>query len=216
MGFPFTAAPVVRWRKAAGVAASGRPPLFVLLHGRGADEDDMFGLAPAFDPRFAIASVRGPLDAEGGHAWFESRGPGRPIAESLRSSIGWLGAWIDSLQGERTEPQRIFLLGFSAGMMMAAALLFDRPQRYAGAVLLSGALPFECDLPIVKDRLAGVPIFSAHGSFDRIIPADLVARTDAYLHDKSGAKLTVRAYPIAHEISAPETAAIAAWLGGVA
>ncbi len=208
-------APVVRWRKAAGTASNSRPPLLVLLHGRGADEDDLFGLAPAIDPRFAIASVRGPFEAEEAYAWFESRGPGRPIAESLRASVVWLGAWIDSLQGERTEPQRIFFLGFSAGMMMAAAMLFDRPKRYAGAVLLSGALPFECDLPIVKDRLEGVPIFSAHGSFDQIIPADLVARTDAYLRDRSGAALTVRAYPIAHEISASETAAIATWLAGL-
>lgn len=206
----------MRWRKAAGIAANARPPLLVLLHGRGADEDDLFGLAPAFDPRFAIASLRGPLDAEGAYTWFESRSPGRPLAKSLRASIDWLGAWLDSLQGKRIEPQRVFFLGFSAGMMMAAAMLLDRPDRYAGGVLLSGALPFDSDLAILKDRLAGIPIFSAHGSFDQVIPADLVARTDAYLCDKSGAALTVRSYPIAHEISAPETAAIATWLAGFA
>ncbi len=212
MASPYGATPLVRWRKAAGVAANERPPLLVLLHGRGADEDDLFELAPAFDPRFAIASVRGPLDAEGAYTWFESGSPGRPIAESLRASIDWLGAWLDSLQGVRTEPQRIFFLGFSAGMMMAAAMMLDRPDRYAGGVLLSGALPFDTDLAIVKDRLAGVSIFSAHGSFDQVIPADLVVRTDAYLREKSGAKLAAHAYPIAHEISAPETAAIASWL----
>jgi len=206
------APPIVRWRKAAGAPADARPPLLILLHGRGADEHDLIGLAPAVDPRFAIASVRGPLEAEGAYTWFESRSPGRPVAESLRASITWMNGWIDSLQGERAEPQRIFLMGFSAGMMMAAALVLDRPKRYAGGVLLSGALPFDCDLAIVKDRLAGVPLFYAHGSFDRVIPADLVARTGTYLRDSSGASLTARDYPIAHEISAPQMDDISAWL----
>lgn len=206
------ARPVVRWRKAAGAPADARPPLLILLHGRGADEHDLFGLTPAVDPRFAIASVRGPLEAEGAYTWFESRSPGRPIAESLRASIEWMNGWIDSLQGERTEPQRTFLMGFSAGMMMAAALMLDRPQRYAGGVLLSGALPFDTDLPIVKDRLARVPLFYAHGSFDRVIPADLVARTGSYLRDSSGARMTARDYPIAHEIGAPEMGEISTWL----
>lgn len=206
------ASPIVRWRRAIGAPADGRPPLLILLHGRGADEHDLFGLAPAIDPRFAIASVRGPLEAEGAYTWFESRSPGRPIAESLRASITWMNGWIDSLQGERAEPQHIYLMGFSAGMMMAAALILDRPRRYAGGVLLSGALPFDCDLAIVKDRLSGVPLFSAHGSFDRVIPADLVARTGAYLRDSSGARLNARDYPIAHEIGAPEMNDIAAWL----
>ena len=206
------ASPIVRWRKAVGAPADGRPPLLILLHGRGADEHDLFGLAPAVDPRFAIASVRGPLEAEGAYTWFESRSPGRPVAESLRASIDGMNGWIDSLQGDRAEPQPIFLMGFSAGMMMAAALILDRPRRYAGGVLLSGALPFDTDLSIVKDRLGGVPLFYAHGSFDRVIPADLVARTQAYLRDSSGARLTTRDYPIAHEIGATEMDEIAAWL----
>jgi len=206
------AAPTVRWRKAAAARDGGRPPLVVMLHGRGADEHDLFGLSPAVDPRFAIASVRGPLEAEGAYTWFESRSPGRPVPASLRASIDRMNAWIDALAGERAEPQRIFLMGFSAGMMMAAALILDRPQRYAGGVLLSGALPFESDLPIVKDRLAGVPLFYAHGSFDRVIPADLVARTRTYLKASSGARLTARDYPIAHEIAPAEMRDIAAWL----
>jgi len=208
--------PQVRWRRAAGTPQAERPPLLVLLHGRGADEHDLFELAPAIDPRFAIASVRGPLEAEGGHTWFESRSPGRPVPESLRASVEDLGGWLASLQGDRVARQRIVLMGFSAGMMMAAALLLDRPEAYAGGILLSGALPFESGLPVVDDRLHGVPVFYGHGSFDRVIPADLVARTQTYLRENSGARLTPNAYPIAHEIGAAEMRDIAVWLEGVA
>jgi phospholipase/carboxylesterase len=207
----YEGAPIVRWRKAQ--SAAGRPPLLVLLHGRGADEHDLFGLAPAIEARFAIASVRAPLPTdEGGYTWSESRSPGRYIGESLRASLMWFQNWLDSLTRGRTEPQDVYLLGFSAGMAMASALLLDQPARYAGAVLLSGTLPFDTDLPMMKDRLAGVRVFHGHGSFDRMIPADLVARSTKYLAQSSGATLETRSYPIAHEISDAEMRDIDAWL----
>jgi len=204
--------PIVRWRKAQG-ADTKRPPLLALLHGRGADEDDLFALAPGIDARFAVASVRAPLPTdEGGYTWSESRTPGRYIGESLRASLSWFQAWMDSLTGARPEPQDVYLLGFSAGMAMASALLLDQPTRYAGAVLLSGTLPFDTDLSITKNRLANVTVFYGHGSFDRVIPADLVARSAKYLSETSSARLETRNYPIAHEISDAEVADINAWL----
>jgi phospholipase/carboxylesterase len=207
-------APVVRWRKAQGANAQ-RPPLLILLHGRGADENDLFALAPAIDSRFAVAAVRGPLPTdEGGYTWSESRTPGRYIGESLRVTLTWFQTWLASLATGRAEPQDVYLLGFSAGMAMASALILDEPARYAGAVLLSGTLPFDTDLPIIKDRLAGMPIFYGHGSFDRVIPADLVTRSAKYLRESSGARLEIRTYPIAHEISDAEVRDINAWLIG--
>jgi phospholipase/carboxylesterase len=190
-------APVVRWRKAQGANAQ-RPPLLILLHGRGADENDLFALGPAIDSRFAIAAVRAPLTTdEGGYTWSESRTPGRYIGESLRVTLTWVQTWLASLATGRAEPQDVYLLGFSAGMAMA-----------------SGTLPFDTDLPIIKDRLAGMPIFYGHGSFDRVIPADLVTRSAKYLRESSGARLEIRTYPIAHEISDAEVRDINAWLIG--
>jgi phospholipase/carboxylesterase len=209
-------APVVRWRKAQGSRAQ-RPPLLILLHGRGADEDDLFALAPAIDSRIAVASLRAPLPTdEGGYTWSESRTPGRYIGESLRASLTWFQAWLDSLAKGRAESQDVYLLGFSAGMAMASALALDEPARYAGAIVLSGTLPFDTDLPMTKDRLAGVPVFYGHGSFDRVIPADLVTRSARYLRESSGARLETHTYPIAHEISDAEVRDINAWLAKTA
>lgn len=208
--------PVVRWRKAKPTAA-GRPPLLVLLHGRGADESDLFELGPAIDPRFAIASVRAPIALdEGGYTWSESHSPGRYRAESLRASVTWIQSWLDTLRDGRDEPQPVYLLGFSAGMAMAAALLMDQPDRYRGAVLLSGTLPFDTDLSMTKNRLVDADVFYAHGSFDRVIPSELVSRSEKYLRDASGAHLTARRYPIAHEISLAELQEANAWLAKLA
>jgi phospholipase/carboxylesterase len=97
-------------------------------------------------------------------------------------------------------------------MAMAGALLLERPDRYAGGILLSGALPFDTGLPFTKGRLAGVSVFYGHGAFDRVIPADLVTRSARYLRESSGAELEARSYPIAHEIADAEIADIDAWL----
>jgi phospholipase/carboxylesterase len=121
-------------------------------------------------------------------------------------------SWLDSLDAGRNERQDTYLFGFSAGMAMASALLIDRPDRYAGVALLSGTLPFDTDLHLTRNRLRGAKVFYAHGSFDRVIPADLVTRTAQYLQQTSGADLTMRAYPIAHEISAAEMRDFRQWI----
>jgi phospholipase/carboxylesterase len=207
-----TAEPTVRWKKAQR-AGPGRPPLVVFLHGRGADEHDLFDLAPLLDPAFAVASIRGPIALdEGGYTWSESITPGRYVAASLRASVVGMQAWFDQLDGGRPDPQRIYLLGFSAGMAMAAALILDEPARYAGGIFLSGTLPFETDLSITKKRLADVDVFFGRGTFDTVIPGELVERTAAYLQERSGARLTARTYPIAHAISEAEMSDISRWL----
>src|SRR5262245_66215363 len=38
-----------------------KPPLLLLLHGYGANEDDLFSLAPYLDERFMIVSARAPI-----------------------------------------------------------------------------------------------------------------------------------------------------------
>jgi phospholipase/carboxylesterase len=200
----------VLWRRPAKRGAS--TPLVVLLHGRGADETDLIDLAPLLPPAFAFASVRAPVAVEGGgYTWFENRGPARPLARSVRTSVDAFRTWLDGLEPPGNDRPRTYLLGFSAGMMMAGALLLDDPARFAGAVLLSGALAFDTPIPVTPQRLADVPVFYGIGSLDEVIPAELAARTTAYLRDKSGAALTMREYPHGHSISRTEISDVRAW-----
>jgi phospholipase/carboxylesterase len=201
--------PAVVWRRPAKSGAG--TPLVVLLHGRGADENDLIDVAGVLPREFAYASVRAPVPLEGGgFTWFANRGIARPVAQSVRDSVAMLRGWLDdpALEyGART----CYLFGFSAGMMMAGALLFDDPSRFAGAVLLSGALPLDVMPEASPGRLAGVRAFYGRGTLDDVIPAELVASTERYLRERSGALLTVREYPHAHTISKRELEDIAAW-----
>jgi len=204
-----TGEPIVAWRRAA--KSGPRTPLVLLLHGRGADEYDLLGVADRLPLAFNYASVRAPVPvAGGGFTWFENHGAGRPVARSLESSIRSLRAWLD---GPAIAPVsgRCYPFGFSAGMMMAGALLLDDPKRFSGAVLLSGALALRDAGSLPARRLVDVPVFYGRGLRDDVIPTELVVQTDAYLHHKSGALLTARRYDHAHSLSNRELADIKAW-----
>jgi phospholipase/carboxylesterase len=201
---------MVAWRRPAKRGAA--TPLVVLLHGRGADENDLIDLDNDLPQHFAYASVRGPIALpEGGYRWFEDRGVGRPVPASLQSTVDMLRAWIDSSATAEYDRKRTFVLGFSQGMMTAAALLLDDPARLAGAVLLSGSIAVDTGTA-TPGRLAGVPVFTAHGSFDGVIPADRITQSLQYLRERSGADLSEHTYPIDHSISRRELADVAAWL----
>ena len=203
----------VAWRAASG-PGSGRPPLIVLFHGRGGDERSLLEVAAALPQRYAVALPRGPIELDsGGYTWFENRGLGRPQGPSLRAGADGVHAWLDAADPARFDLTRLIAGGFSAGMLFAGALLLDRPARFAAGILLSGTLPWEiAEIVPTANRLAGKPVFHAHGDRDDVIPLDLVARSEAYLLERSGAAVEHRRYPIAHEISAAEQADLSAWL----
>ena len=134
----------------------------------------------------------------------------RPVAKSLNSAVDGLRTWLDGSATAEYDRARTYVLGFSAGMITAGALLLADPVRFAGAVLLSGAIATDLG-SATPGRLAGMPIFNGHGSADMMIPHGLVTQTLHYLRDASGAVLTERTYPHAHSISHREIADIAAW-----
>jgi phospholipase/carboxylesterase len=193
------------------VAGSADPaaPLVVLLHGRGSHEQEIIALADHLPAGPAYAAVRAPIAEGGGYAWFANRGIGRPIAESLRSTMDWFRSWLD----EVAPPGRsVVLIGFSGGAAFAGGLVLDDPGRYVGAAVLYGTLPFEAGVPTTPARLAGVPVLVAQGEHDTVIPRVLLDRTWNYLLGESGAPTIARRDPVGHEISAEALATLAGWL----
>jgi phospholipase/carboxylesterase len=193
------------------------PPLLILLHGIGSDEQDLFGLAPYLDERFLIVSARAPHPyGWGGHAWFE---------------IEWLpnGIAIDQAQAEVSrdlivrfigeaaaaygaDPARVYLAGFSQGAIMSGWVALTRPDLVAGAALMSGRIPDEARAQIAApEQLAGKPFLVVHGLFDQVLPIQY-GRASRDLLQSLPVELTYREYPMGHEVSAQSLADVSAWL----
>lgn len=186
--------------------------LVVLLHGRGSDEADILALAPHLPQGPAYAAVRAPITEGGGYAWFANRGIGRPVAESLRSTMDWFRGWLD-LVAPAGRP--VVLIGFSGGAAFAGGLVLDEPARFAGAAILYGTLPFEAGVPVTPARLAGLAVFAAQGEQDTVIPRDLLDRSWQYLTAESGSSARVRRDPGGHGITPETLVELGGWLAGL-
>jgi phospholipase/carboxylesterase len=195
------------------VATAGSPdpaaPLVVLLHGRGATEQDILGLADRLPRTAAYAAVRAPIAEGDGYAWFDRRGIGQPEPASLRSTMDWFTDWLTS---EAPPSRPVALVGFSGGAAFAGGLVLDDPSRYVAAAILYGTIPFDAGVPVTPGRLAGVPTLVAQGDQDEVIPRELLDRTWAYVNGPSGAPAWALRDPGGHEISETVATQLGGWL----
>jgi phospholipase/carboxylesterase len=184
-------------------------PLVVLLHGRGSNEDDIIGLADQLPAGASYAAVRAPIAEGGGFAWFANRGIGRPIADSLASTMAWFRTWLDD---PTVNGRPVVLVGFSGGAAFAGGLLLDDPTRYTGAAILYGTLPFDAGVPTTPNRLDGARVLVVHGDHDTVIPRELLDRTWAYLTADAGSTTTAIRDPGGHGLSSTALAELEQWL----
>lgn len=199
-------------------AGVGAPPLLILLHGIGSNEQDLFGLAPYLDGRFLIVSARAPhvYGAWGGYAWFEIewRPNGieidRQQAEASRQLLMTFIGEVVAAYG--ADPSRVYLMGFSQGAIMSAMVTLTRPDLVAGAVLMSGRIPPEVRPMLAPpEQLAGKPILVTHGISDTVLPL-AYGHASRDLLASLPVDLTYKQYAMGHEVSAESLADVAAWL----
>ncbi len=190
-------------------------PTLVLLHGRG---DSAAGIAPlAYEferDDLLVLSVQAPLELggvmAGGYEWYRLREPRRLDEATLRASLDALAEFLDTVKvAYPVDSERVVLLGFSQGAVMALGAQALRPDSLAGVIALSGYFPIEVESD--AGDLQGHPAFVAHGLYDDIIPVDAGRRTRDLL-DRHGVDLTYREYPMAHQVSAEEMGDVRAWL----
>ena len=186
----------VLWREPAGEPAGA----LVLLHGRGADERDLFPLLDLLDPERRLLGVTpgGPHHLPpGGRHWYALGGIPTPDPSTFAATAPRLAAFIDGLP---VPSDRVVLGGFSQGTVMSYAMSLGpgRP-RPAGLVAMSGFLPRVADWPLEPERLRGVPVGIAHGSLDPVIPAQFAAEAEATL-TAAGADVLRLSSPVPHMI----------------
>jgi len=215
MPAPDFVARVTEPRQAAG--SGTKPPLLVLLHGIGADENDLLPLGPMLDPRLKIVSLRAPRDYQIGYAWFQidwgADGSVRPHTDQAKQSLADLVRWLESAP-ERygTDPARTYLLGFSQGAMMSLGVLRTSPALLAGVMALSGRDPdalFPMSAP--ADAVGAVPLLVAHGTLDDLLPVENGRRTRAAFEGVSR-DLTYREFNVGHGIDQDEILWVREWL----
>jgi phospholipase/carboxylesterase len=174
-GYPATfPEPVVLWSRPESERA-GRP-LLVLLHGYGANEQDLMSLADMLPQEFVVASLRAPLPTGPGFTWFPLTASIEYSLDAVKEAAAYAEHWIDSVRGDHPS---VTLLGFSMGMALATTLLRRRPGAYAAVVGLSGFAVDAAGDPTFHDaELDGtVPMFWGRDQQDPVITPDKIEFT---------------------------------------
>ncbi len=189
-------------------------PALILLHGRGADEEDLLGLAPMLDERFLVVSPRAPYEfpGSGGYTWYDIVNIGDPDPAMFLESCNRLTQFVDDiLKGYPLDPSRLFLFGFSMGTVMSYALSLTRPDRFRGVAANSGYVPEGTHLEFQWGRLEETAFFVTHGTMDPVIPISFARRAQKMLAS-SGTSLTYREYPVGHQLSDEGVRDVSAWM----
>ena len=167
----------------------------VLLHGYGASGDDLIGLAPYFAqalPQTVFYAPNAPHPWEGGgfggRQWFGlpgydpvtmQRDPQRHVqtfralVTGTAAAAGVLDTFLDQvLARHNLKPERLALLGFSQGTMMALHVGLRRPEPIAAILGYSGALTGADRL--AREIRSKPPVAVIHGSEDPVIPVKAI------------------------------------------
>ena len=193
-----------------------RYPLVIMLHGFGANMQDLAGLASVINSKgYVYACPNAPIafDLGLGHAgygWTSPREDATPEEYTTAESL--LGEFFEEMtQSFFVGPENALLLGFSQGGGMTYRCGLSRPQAFAGLVALSATLP---DEKILEDRLPenrAQPIFIAHGLSDPLIPAETAQKARAFL-EGAGYSPEYHEYAMAHEISGEVLRDLVPWM----
>ncbi len=199
-------------------APSERPPLLILLHGIGADEEALLPLAQLFDPRFLVLAGRAPHQAEPmGHRWYAidwTASPPRGDPGEIVASRDLLARFVEEATAAHgTDPSRVFLLGFSQGAIMSLALLLARPDLVRGVIAHSGRLTRLPGPDPTPERLSRAEVLLLHGAEDEVVPVAQGRKAYQVLAPLLGARVAYRAFDaLGHGISEDSVAEAARWL----
>lgn len=151
----------------------------VFLHGYGADGADLLSLADPLSPHLPDTVFYAPDAPEPcsgnplGRQWFAipwlDGSSEEQARQGLQAAALDLNAFLDGiLKAEGLTADRLAVVGFSQGTMMALEVLPRRPQAIAGIVAFSGRL-LNPDA-LAAEAVSKPPVLLIHGDQDPVVP----------------------------------------------
>lgn len=165
--------------------------LVILLHGYGSNYDDLITLAPElipYLPKAKFISVNAPLPFEGdvyggGRQWFSlmDRNP-IPVYQGAAKASVWLKEFIARMSEQLGIPyDKIALLGFSQGSMLAMQTAYRLAPQIAGVLCYSGMLARPETL--AAEIVSRPPAMLIHGEEDQVLPPECMGIACKALED---------------------------------
>ena len=196
----------------------------VLLHGYGANANDLLPLRDELAPNWTAIAMEaphdlGPMGMPGGRAWFHIAG--RPDGtfsldmEGAETSLTQLAQEIpEAVEASGSDMNNTVVMGFSQGAMLGHALLLREHLPMLGLAGCSGRMMRELlgDGSGVPDEL---PVFLSPGTHDELIPVTSGHELRNFYETQTPAEVTWCEEPIGHGIGPQMAAAMREWFGAL-
>lgn len=181
----------------------------LLLHGTGADENDLLPLGRHLLGGASMLSPRGKVLENGAPRFFRRLAAGVFDVDDLIERAGELAAFVRAATSAYgLAPDKLVAVGFSNGANIAAATMLLHPGVLPAAVLLRAMVPLE---PDPQPDLSGSRVLISSGRADPMVPSDNVERL-AGLFRSTGADVTLHWHPAGHSLARGEDEQVRRWI----
>ncbi|MBL4643054.1 MAG: dienelactone hydrolase family protein [Flavobacteriaceae bacterium] len=193
------------------------PPVLILLHGYGSNEEDLFSFASELPDKLLIVSARAPYDMNsGGFAWYaitlDANDEKFSDLDEARKSLTKIAAFIDYVKTTyKTAPNNTFLLGFSQGTILSYALSLNYPNKVNHVIALSGYINDELVPENVSTLNITTDYYISHGDVDQILPVEWARKAPEYLNTNN-LKNVYSEYPVGHGVAPQNFYSFKSWI----
>ena len=193
------------------------PPLLILLHGYGSNEEDLFSFASELPDELLIVSARAPFDMNfGGFTWYaitlDANDEKFSDLNEARKSITKIAEFVDYVKTTyKTDSNNTFLLGFSQGAILSYALSLNYPNKVNHVIALSGYINEELTPNSVTNLNIATDYYISHGTVDQVLPVDWARKAPTYLSENN-LQNVYSEYPVGHGVAPQNFYSFKSWI----
>lgn len=191
------------------------PPLLILLHGYGSNEEDLFSFATELPDELLIVSARAPYDMNfGGFAWYaitlDANDEKFSDLNEARKSLTKIASFIDEIKVFYNS-ETTFLLGFSQGAILSYALSLNYPNKVNHVIALSGYINTDLIPNNISQLNIKTDYYISHGTVDQVLPVEWARKAPEFLNQYN-LKNTYSEYPVGHGVAPQNFFSFKKWL----
>jgi len=198
----------------------------IWMHGLGADGYDFVDVIPELGlPKsstirfiFPHAPIM-PVSINGGYemrAWYDITDMNLAIDPDIKNievNSKLIAELIDAEIEKGISSEKIMLIGFSQGGVIALHTATRYPKKLAGVVSLSSYFPTAETMPLDGIN-AKIPVFFGHGNYDNVVPPILGQKAFEFLKS-NGNPVERHTYNMMHSVCMEELKSLGCWIANV-
>jgi phospholipase/carboxylesterase len=195
----------------------------IWLHGLGADGCDFADIVPELglpeNATIRFIFPHGPImpvTINGGYkmrAWYDISNMDlgkEPDIDGIEKNSKFVAEFIDAEIEKGISSERILLIGFSQGGVMALHAATRYPKKLAGVASLSSYFPTASTMP--KDGVnSKIPVFFGYGNHDNVVSASLSQKAFEFLKS-NGNQVEQHSYNMHHSVCVEELIVLGKWI----